>query len=350
MADREGNRPATIKDVAREAGVSISSVSCALNGKPGVSNITRERVRGIALRLGYVPNSLARSMILKRTNIVGLVVPQIGTPFMTELIHQLELAAREAGLYILLGCSHGSSQGESDVLERFVKAHVDALIVAPGNDHTKATYQSSVALCRRYRKPFVFIASSFEGLRVSSVLADLRTGEKKITEYLIGRGHRRFAFVGGPATDYYSEIRFLGLQDAVQAAALSPDEVVRIDCVGRPTHEVGAAAVSDYLSHAGELPDAFVCVNDLVALGAYRALGDRGITVPDDVSLVGFDDVPLFVPVDMALTTVRIPVARMASDALCALQGRYGEVSRYVVDTELVEGCSVRDRNQMTAQ
>jgi LacI family transcriptional regulator len=263
---------------------------------------------------------------------------------MTELIHQLELAARTNGLYILLGCSHGSSRGESDVLERFVKAHVDALIVAPGNDHTKATYQHAVASCRRHRKPFVFMASAFDGLHVSSVLANLRSGERAITEYLIRRRHCRFAFVGGTERHYYSEIRYLGLQDAVLSAGLPTDGIDRIVYTGPPTYQIGREAVSEYVSQTEDLPDAFVCVNDLVALGAYRALAEVGIGVPRDVSLVGFDDVPLFVPLEIALTTVRIPVARMARDALEALQGTDGEVSRFVVDTEIVERETVRDR------
>ncbi|HEY0179411.1 MAG TPA: LacI family DNA-binding transcriptional regulator [Dokdonella sp.] len=291
--------------MAKVAGVSVASVSRALNGQHNVTDATRRRVLDAAARLRYMPNDAARSLITKRTRTVGAVLPDLHGEFFSELIRGMDAAARARGLHLLISSSHGSAD-EAEVL-RALRGRVDGLLImSPHADPDALAENLPAAL------PTVLMNTRAPDGRYRSLSIDNYGGAHAMTRHLAAQGYRRIAFIAGPARNFDADERLRGYRDAL--AGLRPRAAETIvpgdfgeDSGYRAGLEIGAR---------GALPEAIFAANDTMAIGCLFALNEQGLKVPDDVALAGFDDVPLARFVSPPLTTVRVPIAELGGGAL----------------------------------
>ena len=299
---------ASIKDIARLADVSHSTVSRALRNSPLVNLDTAERIRRIAEESGYRRSAVARSLVTRRTDTVGVVVTNIADPFAAEVVGGIEEAALEREFSVFLANSNGDPTREVHAVRSFEERRVDGIIVT--SSRVGALYMPMLA---RMRVPIVLLNNQHPGEFVHSVVIDNVEGSIAATRHLVELGHRRIAYVGDRYGHESDNERLAGYRQALAAAGLPSDAgyVVRGD--GKAS---GAAAAMEQLLALPQPPTAVFCYNDMTALGALRELRGRGLRVPADLSIVGFDDISYAQYVDPPLTTVRQPMHQMGRLAM----------------------------------
>jgi LacI family transcriptional regulator len=302
-------RNATIKDVAREAGVSVATVSRVLNRKGPVSEATRGRIQGVASRLRYSPHGAARSLITNRTAAIGVLLPDLFGEFFSELIRGIDLASRRRGYHLLVAGSHGD-RAEVEAVLRATRGRVDGLIVmSPDIDaHTlHANLPETLSV--------VLLNSPGDGA-FDSITIDNHGGARAMVRYLIGLGHRRIALVKGPAGNFDASERQRGYRDALRE--LPDGGSVDLEFEGDFSEEAGYRAGVRILELA-QRPTAVFAANDGMAIGALSAFRDAGVRVPDDISLAGFDDIPISRFTAPTLSSVRVPIAELGAMAITRL-------------------------------
>ena len=337
----------TIKDVAKKTGVSIAAVSYALNNKRGVNEDTKRKIKRVADEMGYFPNSLAQGLHSKKTNIIGLIIPDIANVYTANFITFLNQYAYKNNFFLLLGNTSGEIEEEKKIVDKFIGKNVDALIIVPHNYRNEGFYQDLIKVARKKKVPFLFANMSFPGIKSSSVVPDFEEGQYRITKYLINNGLKDFVFMGGPKTHYYSEIKYHGFQRALEEASIILGEDGYIECGRNYTFDDGYKMIKKYVIKS-PLPDAFVVVSDLLALGIVKGLSECGIKVPEDVSVTGFDDIEVPTLKSINLTTVRVPLKSMAKLCIEILKESDNEkdylLKQLVLQTEIVIGDSVKSR------
>ena len=299
----------SIRDVAAAAGVSVATVSRVLS--PASADVpmrkeTRDKVERAIDELGYRPNDLARALLQHRTSAIGLVVPDISNPYYPPLVRGVEDAASSRGYRVVLCNTDRDPAKISGYLDTLIKTRVDGIVVAGGG---WADVPDRSTVLGNYRTGLVAVGrhlTAHPSVRIDNVAAS-----RAAAEHLIGLGHRRIAFLGGPALSTTVQDRAQGYRDALKVAGLGAP-VVRY---GDFTEESGYAATREILDGCPP-PTALLCANDRIALGAYAAVTDVGRRVPDDVSVVGFDDTPIARYVRPTLTTVAIPTYEMGRAAM----------------------------------
>jgi LacI family transcriptional regulator len=296
----------TIKDVAREARVSVASVSRALNGHHTVTEDTRQRIEGVASRLRYIPNSGARSLITRRTQTIGALLPDLHGEFFSELIRGIDLAARARGLHLLVSSSHGDASEAAAAL-RAMQGRVDGMLVM--SPHVDASFLRDQLLADL---PMVLMNTPLESARYSIMNVDNYGGAFAMVRHLIGCGHRRIALIAGPEHNYDAAERLRGYCAAMtRFAPMMPTQVMQGDF----TEESGNRAGRELLALKVR-PQAVFSANDIMAAGCLYALKEAGVRVPDEIALAGFDDIPIAHFVSPPLTTVRIRIADLGQRAL----------------------------------
>lgn len=304
----------TIKDVAREAAVSVATVSRALNGHDSVTRATREHVVAIAKRLRYVPHAAARSLITRRTDTLGVVLPDLYGEFFSELIRGIDGVAREQGLHLLVSSSHGSAS-ETGAALRSLSGRVDGiLIMSPhaGTTHLADDLPTST--------PVVLMNTRSLGNDYLSLAIDNHGGALKMVDYLLGVGFRRIALIGGPADNFDAQERLRGYAEALADFATGTFAQV---LEGDFSEESGHAAGVE-IAVMSPRPDAVFAANDMMAVGCLRALRDAGLHIPSDIAVAGFDDIPIARFVAPGLTTMRVNIAELGGDAARALIASIG--------------------------
>ncbi len=305
----------SIKDIADAAGVSHSTVSRALNDSPLISEPTRTRIQRLAEEMGYTPDAVAQSLQTRRTHIIGLVVASIGDPFFADLVEGVEKVARPAGFSVFLNSSHNDPNQEIQVIETFHRQRVDGILVASsriGSNHIERLARINV--------PVVLVNSQAEGEHdfLHSIAVDDRIGARRAVEHLIELGHRRVAYIGVTNRPKSNKRRLRGYYDAFEAAGMEADPAcIRIVDLNPSLEDGDALAGKQAATHLiGAGATAIFCYNDMVAVGALLACREAGVAVPDDVSIIGFDDIDLARYVHPALTTVSQPKQQMGSIAM----------------------------------
>jgi LacI family transcriptional regulator len=299
----------TSHDVARVAGLSQSTVSRALRGDPRVTPETRERVRAAAAQLGYTPNAMGRMLVEGTTRTVGMVVTDISNPFYPNLIAPLhdELAALGYRMVLFTERLEGDDAEADRGMEGLVDRGVDGAVL------TTSTLDGAVPreLLRR-GLPFVFLTRTVDGIPADAVTVDNALGASLVAAEVVRAGHRRVAAIFGPANTSTGRDRERGFRAGLAAAGIALDPgVVRH---GPYTVDGGRAAATELLG-LPERPTVIVCFNDLVAIGALNAATASGLRVPDDVSITGWDDLPMASWEVCRLTTVRQSMDEMARTA-----------------------------------
>jgi LacI family transcriptional regulator len=305
------SRRVTIDDVAEKAGVSYQTVSRVINNRPDVSPATRRRVQNVILEMGYRPSRVARSLATARTATIGLMVPDIANPFFSDVARGVEQSAYDKGYSVLLCNTNEDLHREVEVLQMLDDKQVDGVIVcglrqesAPLRD-AMARFSAAVLVNRRLKIG-----------PLPTVLIDDVRGGYLATRHLLRSGHRVIGYVAGPPTSYSGRRRAEGYRQAFAELGLLPQSGWTCHCL--PIVEDGTVAVQQLIHQQPDITGLF-CYNDLVAVGALRACAALGLRVPDDMAIVGYDDIQLAALMTPALTTCHIPrndIGRLALDLL----------------------------------
>jgi LacI family transcriptional regulator len=318
-----------LQDVATIAGVSTMTVSRVLNGVPGASAATRAHVRAIAERMGYRPNAVAKSLKERVSNTVALLVPDIANPFFPEIIRGAEDQARAEGNTLLL-CNVGEDQArESELLGMLEGKRVDGVILCSA----RLPDEKLFPLIRRHGAAVLVNREAPHAL-AGSVRVNYRGGTEKAVAHLLSQGRSRIGVIAGPAGYRSSVARIDGAGATLAAAGLAPVGVWHTT----PDVEGGRLAVEANHDLA-EGCDALICYNDLVAVGAMTGLKASGRRVPEDVAIVGFDDIQIASLISPSLTSLRVDKYAMGRAAMRMLLDRRAGVGvqhGIVVEPELV--------------
>ena len=292
----------TIWQVAREAGVSVATVSRALNNKGPVGEGTRRRVQEVAARLRYVPHGTARSLITRTTHTVGVLLPDMHGEFFSELIRGIDVAARRRGYHLLVSGSH-SDQAEMEAMLRTTRGRVDGLIVMSPELDVEA-----MAANLPETLPVVLLNRTASGSRCDSICVDNYGGALAMTRHLRAAGYRRIAFVRGPAGNHDAEERLRGYRHGLGTAA---EILINGDFSEQAGYQAGRTILA-----MEPRPDAVFAANDGMAIGVLAAVRDGGLDVPDELAIAGFDDIPIARYLSPALTTVHVSIDELGSRAL----------------------------------
>lgn len=303
---------ATIYDVARHAGVSIATVSRVLNDSARVSKDTRARVLEAVETLGYQPKAAARGLALNRTEIIGLVFPDIAGPFFSEMVRGVQSEARKHHYHLLIYSV--DRRERSDRLLRVLSNRVDGLIVT-----SLSIEPRHLADLLERDIPFVLTGRQPDASRINAVLPDNRLGTHLAIEHLVAHGHQRIALIAGPRSMRHGRERYAAYRQALCQHGLQwdPRYVVR----GTFEEESGRQAMQELLN-LPRLPEAVFACSDLMAIGAMQVIRNHGLRVPEDIAVVGFDDIALAARANPPLTTVRQSVQDMGTESVRLLMQR----------------------------
>ena len=310
--DRDGRaKPPTIVDVAKRAGVSKSLVSLVLRDAPNVSDQKRAAVARAMREIGYRPNAVARSLVRRRSHVIGVMVSDLHNPYFTEVIDGIEAAAREAGYHALFNSGGRTAAGEAVAIDTLLQQRTDGIVMAgPVLDAGRMARVAAAV-------PVVVVARNARSDDLDSIANDDRMGARLAVDHLVSLGHRAIAHVDG-GTGAGSPQRRSGFLQAMAGHGLAGSAtVVR----GSFTEEGGREGVRALL-RGRERPTAIFVSNDLAAVGALDALDDHGLRVPDDVSLVGYDNIALAGLGHIDLTTIDQPRREMGESAVRLLVER----------------------------
>ena len=338
-------RRPTIRDVARLAGVSHQTVSRVLNDPENVVESTREAVLAAIRQLKYVPNPSARGLSSNRTHTLGMVSSDISDYFFAQAVAGAEAEARRRGFFLIIGSvEEEADDDERAYLRLMLERRVEGLIVAwptlrpEGNGELRSLTS---------RVPLVVVASGIAAAGATLVDVDNRRGGLDATSLLIGEGHRAIATITGPLEWPSARARLAGYRDALRTSGLAENPALVETCADWGLASGQAAAAR--LLERGSRFTAIFAQSDLAALGAITELRARGMAVPEDVSVVGYDDLPIASFVDPPLTTVHQPMREVGAlavsllvDATARDSSGDGEPSRHLLPAELVVRGSVR--------
>lgn len=326
-------RAMTLTDVAREARVSVASVSRVVNGHTNVTPETRKRILEVVDRLRYVPHTAARSLITQRTHVIGVLLPDLYGGFFSELIRGIDIAAREHRLQLLLSSSHGNAE-EMVAAIRAMRGRVEGLLVLSPQLDTEGLGELDTAT------PTVFMNSRVPGGAQSSSLSiDGYAGAREMVRHLVSCGHRTIAHIAGPIDNFDAHERERGYRDELAASLpRARPLVIRGDFTEASGHAAGRV-----LGSGSQRPAAVFAANDGMALGCLAALGELGLSVPADIAVTGFDDIPLAAFVRPALTTMRVRIAELG-------RGAVGLLAQAIADPDGARGKSTSLRPDLVVR
>ncbi|MEV8566848.1 LacI family DNA-binding transcriptional regulator [Streptomyces sp. NPDC051322] len=305
---------ASIKDVAAGAGVSVATVSRALNGHPSVRPDTRARVLATVEALGYRPNAVARSLRTDRTRTLGLVISDVLNPYFTELARSVEDEARAHGFSVIIGNADEQPAQQDHHIRTLLDRRIDGLLVSPTDGGSPLMLDAAGS-----GTPMVFVDRWIPGVDVPVVRSDGRAAVRELVAHLHGLGHRRLAIIAGPATTTTGNERIEAFRDALREYGLPlPDAYIGH---GDFQADSGRRETNRFLA-LPEPPEVVFAADNLMTLGAMDAIRGHGLRIPHDIALAAFDDIPWFVHTDPAITAIAQPTGELGRAAVRALIDR----------------------------
>ena len=334
----------TIDDIARLAGVSKGTVNRAIHDKPGINSATKERILAIIEEQGFSPNYHARSLATGRTETIGVLLPDVENEFFAMICSEIEKMCWEKRYVMNLAFSNDVPDRERAVLQSFVDRDVDGLIVFPVSKNSDAIERAIAA-----DKPVVLLLNDLPLQEASAVLVNERGGIETVVQHLVDAGHRRIAYINGfvhysgSYNDFINQERLRSFRETLQRNRVPFDA----DTILEFKPELYAQNDPSFLTSlfaSREAPTAIVCFHDRIAIWLVQALKDMGLRVPEDVSVTGFDDIRELRYITPRLTTYRVPIRDVASEALRILFQQLEHPSavrqRVVLHGMLVPGAS----------
>ncbi len=295
---------ANIQDVAKRANVSITTVSHIINQTRYVSDELTDRVKKAMEELDYHPNSLARGLRSGKTKTIGLVIPDISNQFFAEISRKIEDKGFEHGYSVILCNTDDDPQKEKSYIDVLLAKKVEGIIFI-----STVVESNNLEKTMEFGLPIVVVDRDINEINSDIVLVDNSIGGFKATQYLIELGHRRIACIGGPSPITPSAQRAAGYKQALQEAGIPVDPTLLV--FGDFRYESGNKAMRELLA-LPQPPTAVFASNDMMALGAIQAVNDQGMKIPDDMSVIGFDNIPFSQTVYPTLTTMAQPIHEMA--------------------------------------
>ncbi len=324
----------SIKDIAKAAGVSPSTVSRALRDHPRISQQTKEYICRLAVEMGYTPSAVARSLVTRRTMTIGLVLPSVSDPFLSQVVLGVEEVALDNGYRVFLCSFYNDPVQERSIVDAFLEHRVDGIVVTSSRLDTAYT-----ALQEQLGIPIVLTNCREYAYSVST---DNLHGGRLAVDYLLQLGHTRIGYIATDPQKQANRSRLAGYRQALQERGIAFDPA--LVGVGDGRAEGGKRGMQQLLA-LNPPPTAVFCYNDMTAIGAAAALREAGLRVPDDVSLVGFDDIDWAAYSNPPLTTVRQPrreLGRRAMQMLLELLAGEESPTKVVLQGELVVRASCR--------
>ncbi len=330
---------ATIKDIAKKANVSVSTVSRVLNSKPDVKAETKEKIDRAIAELGFSPSTVARGLVLKKSNIIGFIVPDIANPSFPELARGVVNRARTLGYSVMFFDTNHDNRVEVEALNLMQGKHVDGIILSfdeANREELKKLKEEQFPVVQIYRK-------SSEN-SISTVALDNEYAGEMATHYLIQKGHKRIGLISTGERTQSGYERMKGYRKALEEAGISPDE--KLIQVGKNDAESGKACM-DSLLQLDPAPTAVFVIHDLMAVGAYESIYDKGLSIPGDISIVGHDNIDFSSYLRPKLTTIdthKFHLGEIGVDLLVEEIDAEKPLNREaVIQAELIERESVRD-------
>ena len=328
----------TIYQVAERAGVSLSTVSRVLNGKASVNKVLKERVEKAVKELNYRPNSVARSLANNRTDSVGVLVPELNAPFFGDLMQAVESTLRAADKHVIISVGRNCLETEKDAVEFLISRNCDALIM-----HAEALSDEYLLELNQSKLPVALVNRQVEGLPEACTSLDNEKGGYLATRHLLELGHKDIAYISGPTDKCDASLRLEGHRRALSEAGLPINPQLIFN--GDYSEEDGKIGLLELM--ARDVPfTALVCANDWMASGAISCARDLGMSLPHDLSVVGFDDVVFAHHVFPRLTTVINPIAEMAEMSakyiLNKVYGQSNNVQQYFEPSLIVRESTVK--------
>lgn len=305
----------TIKDIAAYTGMSITTVSLVLNDRPSkISEETKKRVIEAARKLNYSPNQLAVGLITRKTKMLGLIVPDISNVFFSMLAKGVESFCQQEGWSVLLCNSGNTCSRDMDLINMLADRGAEGIVYCMSDDCNEEKAKETYGLFRKKNVPYIEIDSVFDPMTAKyNVYFENKTGGYLATKYLIQHGHRKIACITGPTGLESPGIvsgRMEGYKSALAEAGIPLDPSLMV--TGDYSMESGFRAVEEL---CGKDFTALFAFNDMMALGALKAFRERGIRIPDDISMVGYDDIPMCELLEVPLTSIKQPIYEMGKAA-----------------------------------
>ncbi len=306
-------RHVSLKDLALELNVSISTVSRALKDHPNISPEVISRVKALALEWDYRPNPLAMGLLRQKTHTIGVIVPDLVTHFFASVISGIEAHARKNGYFMIISSSYESFQKEKECIENLLNSRVEGLIISLSSETSDYSHYEDLI---RKGIPIVFFDRICLPQLCSTVVADNMEAARKITHHFYESGYRRIAYIAGPEFLNITRERKLGYLNGLQELGIDPLPEYLLHCEMNPESATEATKKLLALDHP---PDAIFGVNDIVAFAAMKELRRQGIDIPDDMGLVGFTDDYHATVVFPPLTSITHPTYEMGKEAASLL-------------------------------
>lgn len=302
----------TMEDIAERADVSMTTVSRALNNKPDIDDQTKRKILSVADELNYRPNRFAKGLRSSNTSTLGVIVTDISNPFFSAVLKGVEAAAGKQDYSLIFEDTDESYDMEQSAIQTMLNEQLDGLLITPIQTNGK-----TILDLKQTNLPFVLLGRYFEDLETNYVATNDVKGAYQATEHLIERGNEKIAFLNGPNYISSSKERLEGYQKAMKAHDLPvPDSFIADKSV--TTMSGGYEAAKELISRSPR-PTAIFCFSDFVALGAVKAAREAGLKIPQNLSVVGYDDICFSTCLEVPLTTVRIPKRELGAKAANAL-------------------------------
>lgn len=300
---------ATLKDIALQLNVSISTVSRALSGSPAISKATRSAVQQAAQKLSYEPNLVAQSLRKSKTSALGVIVPELNTHFFSATLSGIQQVALKSGYNVIICQSNESFEVEKNKIQTLLSSRVDGLLISLSRETSECSH---LAAYFERGIPLVFFDRVCETINTSKIRVDDHDGAFKATEHLIQQGCRRIAHLSGPAALSISRSRLQGYLDALEKYGIVPEqELIIPSSFSEPDMAEQTRALLDLATP----PDAIFAFSDILAFQAIKVLRERSVSIPQEVAIVGFTNTPESALISPALTTVAQPAYQMGETA-----------------------------------
>lgn len=290
---------ANLEDVAKKSGVSTATVSRFLNNKGFISDELKDKISSAIKELNYYPNRVARSLSKGNTGIIGIIIPDITNPFFPELVKGASDFLVQKNHYVHLCSSENDPKKEELFLRDFRSMWVDGIIIAPSDSENRNFDVFNEVIC-----PIVVVDREIIGLKTDLVVIDNKNGAYDATNYLIKNGHKKILYLGGSSFTLTAQKRFLGWKKAMEENRLPIDG---LSFWGSFTIESGHQMMLEAFNNINKI-DAVFAGNDLIALGAIQAIKEKNLNIPEDISIIGFDDIYLSKFITPPLTVIRQPI------------------------------------------
>jgi LacI family transcriptional regulator len=323
----------TLKDIAKKAEVSYATVSRALNNHPDVNKNTKEKIIKLANDMNYQPNTIARSLKSKKTNTIGLVIPDITNPFYPQVARGVEEAAAVSNYNVFLCNTNWNPEREKHYVKALIQKQVDGLIMTPSSENIN--YLKELL---DFNIEVVFLSSYIPINNYTSIVTDNTRGMEKAVDYLIKKGHKKIAYAGSHIERYANKERLNGYKKSLMKHNINIDNKYIKSVKNFYDQRGGYKLMYEFLQEfkKTELPSAIVCYNDLLALGIIQALKENNIRIPEDIAIIGFDDISFSSLSEVQLTTVSQSKYEMGKVALKTLLNKLENGSRSTKENKIV--------------